>query len=162
MFTQHIDRDIAKSNEEDAVRSTLRVHDNNGTWRPATGDEIISAARLALARRVRRGTAFTSPQLTRDYLRVKLGTLEHEIFSVLLLDLCGVAVYVYALRSRAQIKGFPASLLNITKIGVQSADPHFARILGAHHAYPDIPFLLFDGLLLIDCNAVDRGVLGVA
>jgi hypothetical protein len=35
-------------------------------------------------------------------------------------------------------------LLNITDGLVQSARPHFARILGASHAYPDIPTLLFD------------------
>jgi DNA repair protein RadC len=35
---------------------------------------------------VRRGCAFTSPQVVRDFLRLKLGALEHEVFAVLLLD----------------------------------------------------------------------------
>jgi DNA repair protein RadC len=35
---------------------------------------------------VRRGCAFISPQVVRDFLRLKLGALEHEVFAVLLLD----------------------------------------------------------------------------
>ena len=39
-----------------------------------------------LGRRVRRGTALTSPQVVRDFLQTKLGDLEHEVFVALLLD----------------------------------------------------------------------------
>jgi len=35
-------------------------------------------------------------------------------------------------------------LLNITTIRVHGVSPHFPRILGDHHAYQDIPSLLFD------------------
>ena len=62
----------------------LAIRDDNGEWRPATAPEILSAARRAL--RVRRGTAFTSPAVTGDFLRLKLGTLEHEVFAVVFLD----------------------------------------------------------------------------
>lgn len=65
--------------------SSLLVRDALGEYRQATADEVITA-RSVLARRVRRGTAFTSPQLSHDYLRVKLGVLEHEVFVVVLLD----------------------------------------------------------------------------
>lgn len=64
----------------------LCVRDTNGVWRPATGAETISAARGALARRVRRGTTFSSSQLVRDFLTVRLGALEHEVFAALFLD----------------------------------------------------------------------------
>lgn len=66
--------------------SSLLVRDALGEYRQATANEVMTAARSVLARRVRRGTAFTSPQLSRDYLRVKLGVLEHEVFVVVLLD----------------------------------------------------------------------------
>lgn len=66
--------------------SSLLVRDALGEYRQATADEVMTAARGVLSRRVRRGTEFTSPQLSRDYLRVKLGTLEHEAFMVVLLD----------------------------------------------------------------------------
>ena len=62
----------------------LAIRDDNGQWRPATAPEILSAARRAL--RVRRGTAFTSPAVTGDFLRLNLGTLEHEVFAVIFLD----------------------------------------------------------------------------
>jgi hypothetical protein len=35
---------------------------------------------------VRRGTAFTSPEVTQQFLRLKLAELEHEMFALLLLD----------------------------------------------------------------------------
>ena len=54
--------------------------------RTATATEIIAAARRAMTRRVRRGMAMDSPRVVREFLTVKLGTLEHETFAVLLLD----------------------------------------------------------------------------
>jgi hypothetical protein len=64
----------------------LFVRDQSGGLRGATTTEIISAARHALSRRVRRGASLTSPRLVRDFLSLKLGALEHESFAVLLLD----------------------------------------------------------------------------
>lgn len=58
----------------------------DGSTRPATADEIIAAAREHMSRRVRRGTQLTSPKATRDYLSLKLGTLEREVFAVIFLD----------------------------------------------------------------------------
>ena len=54
--------------------------------RTATATEIIAAARRAMTRRVRRGMAMDSPRAVREFLTMKLGTLEHETFAVLLLD----------------------------------------------------------------------------
>jgi len=64
----------------------LLVRDASGVYRPATGDEVLSAARQVIGRRVRRGTSMTSPQVVRDYLRTKLAELPHEVFVTLLLD----------------------------------------------------------------------------
>ena len=66
--------------------SCLLVRDPQGTYRPASADEVLHAARRVLSRRVRRGCTFSSPGVVRDFLRLKLGTLEHEVFAVLLLD----------------------------------------------------------------------------
>jgi DNA repair protein RadC len=54
----------------------------DGSSRPATADEIIAAARDHMSRRVRRGTQLSSPKATRDYLSVKPGSLEREVFAV--------------------------------------------------------------------------------
>lgn len=70
----------------DANFGALLVRDPQGDYREATADEVLTAARRVLSRRVRRGTALTSPALARDVLRVRLGPLEHEVFAVFLLD----------------------------------------------------------------------------
>lgn len=64
----------------------LLVRNVRGGTRPATGEEILRTAREIMSRKVRRGTSMSSPKLVRDFLTIKLGTLEHEIFCVLLLD----------------------------------------------------------------------------
>jgi DNA repair protein RadC len=66
----------------------------DGSSRPATAEEVIGAAREHLSRRVRRGTQLSSPKATRDYLTLKLGALEREVFAVIFLDLCSVFNYV--------------------------------------------------------------------
>jgi DNA repair protein RadC len=64
----------------------LLVQDAIDGLRPATATEIIHAARRAMTRRVRRGVVLDSPRAVREFLALKLGTLEHEVFAVLLLD----------------------------------------------------------------------------
>lgn len=65
---------------------TLFTANAQGTLRPATDDEILDAARTILASRIRRGRPLTSPRHTRDYLRLHLAQLDHELFAVLFLD----------------------------------------------------------------------------
>jgi DNA repair protein RadC len=59
---------------------------STGATRPATPDEILAAARTVLSHRIRRGVTLDSPIATRQYLCLKLGAREHEVFTVLLLD----------------------------------------------------------------------------
>ena len=47
---------------------------------------ILELARRALAGELRTGSALTSPQAVRDYLRLTLGGRAHEVFVVLYLD----------------------------------------------------------------------------
>ncbi len=51
-------------------------------------DAIIKQALQILEGRMKRDvlTVFNSPQITKDYLRLKLGQLEHEVFGVIMLD----------------------------------------------------------------------------
>jgi len=65
---------------------TLYATNAQGTLRPATDDEILDAARAILASRVRRGRPLTSPRHTREYLRVQLAHLDHELFAIFFLD----------------------------------------------------------------------------
>ena len=72
------------ANGNDSVR-TLYVRESD-LFREATPEETLLAAHHALARRFRRGVSLSSPQLVREYLRISLAALEHEVFCVLLLD----------------------------------------------------------------------------
>lgn len=51
-----------------------------------TQDQIIARALRILDGRMRDGTALTSPQAVRDYLRLSLATREHEVFVTIFLD----------------------------------------------------------------------------
>lgn len=64
----------------------LLVCDIAGAYRPAEADEVLHAAQCLLQRRLCGRVVMDSPQEVRDFLCVKLGKLEHEVFAVLMLD----------------------------------------------------------------------------
>jgi DNA repair protein RadC len=66
--------------------SNLFTLDPDGRPVPAAPEAIISAARACVARRIRRGSALSSPAALKDFLRLTLGTREFETFCVLFLD----------------------------------------------------------------------------
>lgn len=69
-----------------SLDSSLLVRDAHGQYLPATAGQILDAARQVIDQQVRRGAAFNSPQVVRDFLRTKLAGFDHEVFAVLLLD----------------------------------------------------------------------------
>lgn len=66
--------------------SALLVQEAAGAYRPALADEVLQAAQALLLSRVRELPVMSSPQVVRDFLRVRLGALEHEVFAVVFLD----------------------------------------------------------------------------
>lgn len=66
--------------------SKLFVYDEQGTYRPANTEEVLQAARRALGAKLRRGVTLSSPRAVADYLKVTIGALDHEVFSVIFLD----------------------------------------------------------------------------
>lgn len=64
----------------------LLVRDVAGDYRQVDAGEVLQAAQQVLLCRVRGSDVLASPQAVRDFLRVKLGTLEHEVFAVVHLD----------------------------------------------------------------------------
>ena len=74
------------SHDLSSFDSSLLVRDVAGDYRPAHADEVLQAAQRLLLRQMHEGPLLTSPDLVRDFLRVKLGTLEHEVFAALMLD----------------------------------------------------------------------------
>lgn len=71
---------------EPAPTDQLWIRGQFDELRAATASEVIDAARRAMTHRVRRGTAMDSPRVVREFLTIKLGALEYELFAVLLLD----------------------------------------------------------------------------
>jgi DNA repair protein RadC len=57
-----------------------------GVAKSAQLSAAIELARRSLGERLREGAALTSPGAVRDYLRLALGALEHEVFVCLWLD----------------------------------------------------------------------------
>lgn len=140
----------------------LLVRNERGETRPATGDEILRVARDVMTRRVRRGTSMSSPQVVRDYLSTKLGTLEHETFCVMLLDsrhrliefvelfrgtIDGASVYPREVVKLALAKNAAAVLV---------CHPHPSGVAEASHADEMISRRLRDALSLVDIRFLDH------
>lgn len=69
-----------------SLDSSLLVREVTGDYRPANADEVLQAAQRVLAEQMHGCEALNSPQVVRDFLRVKLGALEYEVFAVIHLD----------------------------------------------------------------------------
>ena len=69
-----------------SAAASLLVREVAGEYRPAEADEVLQAAQRVLAGSVRGTDVLTSPAVVKDFLRVRLGNLPHEIFAVVHLD----------------------------------------------------------------------------
>lgn len=74
------------SSVDSEAASTLLVREGNGQYRPASTDEVLRRARYLLSRRCRKGAPMDSPRAAKDFLRLSIGTLEHEMFTIVYLD----------------------------------------------------------------------------
>lgn len=72
--------------ESTSANGALMVREAGGTYRVATLEEIMSAARSAADARYTRGTNFTSPDAASAFFTARLGGYEHEVFAVAFLD----------------------------------------------------------------------------
>ena len=64
----------------------LLVRDVSGDYRPAQPDEVLQAAQALLWKQLRGSKVMDSPEAVRDFLRLRLSGLEHEVFAVLMFD----------------------------------------------------------------------------
>ena len=77
---------FAVSATEACFTNALLVRDVVGQYRVARADEVLSQAWGVLAERVKPGVTLSSPQDVKDYLRLEIGRLAHEVFCVVFLD----------------------------------------------------------------------------
>lgn len=75
--------DLFPSSSHAAVSASLLVRDVAGSYRAADPSEVVQAALRVLEGQLRGSEVLSSPQAVRDFLRIKLGTLEHEVFAVI-------------------------------------------------------------------------------
>jgi DNA repair protein RadC len=64
----------------------LLVRDVDGHYRPASTDEVLQQAERVLSQRLQRGEMMSSPAAVKDYLRIRIGVFDYEVFVVIFLD----------------------------------------------------------------------------
>jgi DNA repair protein RadC len=64
-------------------------------YREAAAQDVLQRAKALIAQRYRSGApVLSAPTRTREFLRLRHGSLDYEMFAVLFLDLCGAIIYV--------------------------------------------------------------------
>jgi DNA repair protein RadC len=150
------------------LSSELLVRDATGNYRPASGEEVLQAARRVIGRRVRRGSAFTSPEVVRDYLRTKLATLEHEVFVSLLLDSQHRLIqYVELFRGTlAQTSVYPRELVKVAlahnAAAIILAHNHPSGVAEPSRADELLTQALKQALALVDVRVLDHFIVAGA
>ena len=146
---------------------SLMVKEVNGRYRMATGDEILEAAQRELERRFRRtADALTSPDLTREFLRVRLAPQPYEVFAVVWLD-NRHRVLDFEEMFRGTIDGASVYPREV----VRSAMDHNAAACILAHNHPSgvaepsqadmrITQRLQDALALVDVRVLDHMIVG--
>lgn len=144
---------------------TLMVKEGR-RYRVATDEEILQAARDVMNRRVRRGTALTCPDLTREFLNTQLGPYEHEVFAVLWLD-NRHRVLAFEEMFRGTIDGASVHPREVVKACVKFnaaacifAHNHPSGVCEPSQADMRITQRLKDALALIDVRVLDHVIVG--
>ncbi len=140
----------------------LLICGERGETRQASTDEILAAARSIMSRKVRRGTSMASPRLVKDFLSIKLGTLEHETFCVLLLDRRHRLIE-YVELFRGTIDGASVHPREVVKLALARnaaalllAHPHPSGVAEPSQADELITRRLKDALSLVDIPVLDH------
>jgi DNA repair protein RadC len=140
----------------------LFVHGTAGAAEPATSEQILNAARQILASRVRRGALLTSPWRVREYLTVKLGALDHEVFGVVLAD-TRHRVIEYVELFRGTIDGASVHPREVVKLALEKqaaavilVHNHPSSVQEPSHADEAITRRLREALALVDIRVLDH------
>jgi DNA repair protein RadC len=130
--------------------------------REASYQEILNAACAQMSHRVRRGTTLGSAKATRDYLALKLGNLEHEVFAVLFLDKRHRLIS-YQEMFRGTIDGATVHPREVVKEALKQnaaavilAHPHPSGVSEPSAADESITHRLREALALIDVRVLDH------
>jgi DNA repair protein RadC len=131
-------------------------------FRTATPEEVVRAARDYMSAKCRRGRPMNSPRAVADFLSLKLGALEHEIFCVLLLDKRNRLIE-YVELFRGTIDGASVHPREVVKLALAKnaaavvfAHPHPSGVAEPSQADELITQRLKDSLALVDIRVLDH------
>lgn len=128
--------------------------------------QILEEASRILDKRYSRQGTFTSADTAKDYLHIKLGGYEREVFAILLLDsqnqLIEFKEMFYGTINATNVypREIVKSALNSNAAGVILAHNHPSGIPEPSQADKDITQLLKQALALIDVAVIDHIVVG--
>lgn len=153
-FAHHISSQI--------TRQPLFVQDTSGTYHVADDNYVIEAARIVLEGQFRPGLSLTDPSITKEYLQLKLASLEHEVFATIWLD-SQHRVIAYEELFRGTIDSAVVHSREVVKAALQ----HNAAAVIFVHNHPSgtstpsdadkqITKRLVDALDLIDLRVIDH------
>lgn len=130
-------------------------------------DQIIAAALTVLEQRARyERSSLSSPQAVRDYLRLKLGDLEHEVFVAVWLDSQNRALEFDELfrGTLAQTSVYPREVvkraLQVNAAGVIFAHNHPSGVAEPSAADQVLTESLKRALALVEVKVLDHFVVG--
>jgi DNA repair protein RadC len=155
-----------KRQPEDSIMTTLYVREGDD-YKVASGQEILERANALISQRYRPGApVLSAPNRTREFLRLKLGGLDHEIFSLLMLD-SRHRLLKYVELFRGTINGASVHPREVVK----EVLAHGAAAVICCHGHPSgdptpsqadelITHRLKDALALVDVRLLDHLVIG--
>jgi DNA repair protein RadC len=146
--------------------ATLYVREA-GEYREATAEDVFDRAHALMAQRYRTGTpVFASPRKTREFLSLRLGALEHEVFCCLFLDKRHHLIRFEEL-FRGTIDGASVHPREVVKLALQRnaaavivAHNHPSGIAEPSRADELITQRLKEALALLDIRLLDHVIVG--
>lgn len=133
----------------------------------AADDAVIEQAlRVPEGRMRAHGPLLTSPQAVRDYLRLRIADLEHEVFVVLFLDAQHrlIACEEMFRGTLAQTSVYPREVVKATlrhnAAAVVLAHNHPSGVAEPSRADELLTAALKQALALVDCKTLDHFVVG--
>lgn len=140
----------------------LSVRDVSGVYRTVRPAEILQAAQEVLAARLVHTPVLDAPSTVKDYLRVKLGTLEHEVFGVVFLTSQHAVIAVEELfrGSVSQATVYPREVVKRALLHNASAclmfHNHPSGAAEPSRADEHLTTKLQTALKLVDCRVLDH------
>ncbi|PSV22280.1 DNA repair protein RadC [Photobacterium sp. GB-56] len=133
---------------------------------PMTANQVLEKAAEIVANRYLRGSVFTNPQATKEFLQYKMTGYEREVFAVLLLDnqhrLIEYQELFFGTIDAANV--YPREVVkvafNCNAAAVIFAHNHPSGIAEPSNADKQITQKLKDALALIDIRVLDHFVVG--